>query len=187
MNGCISVFGPLIMQAATVKAWVSGTGTAGLKHLLIIPASRECTELYGAKLDFSIAGPPSVTNNGGVSLRNPSTGRAKSWATEGTIYPDAPISLYLSRYKVHLAAVELAASYPPSIVAVVRFMGKMVQLKAATQRADPNLLSAGRQWPPTSLHALVMDSYTRNCVRLPSSMAVFVPKLQLSCPMVSRW
>ncbi len=39
-------------------------------------------------------------------------------------------------------------------------------------------------WPSSSLHSLVMESYVRNRVPLPSSLASFTPKLQLTCPAV---
>ncbi|EFJ52491.1 hypothetical protein VOLCADRAFT_86643 [Volvox carteri f. nagariensis] len=166
------------LQAATIRMSLLGGVTGGPKHVLVVPSSRECADEYGVKLDFSSAGP----------LHTQGSTPAKDWALEGAIYPDAPISLYLSRYKVNIAAVEMAFNSPPFVIASARFIDSMVQLKAARRKAEAGMSIAVEEWPSTNLHLLVMDSYTRDCVRVPSSMAAFMPKLQFYCPMVSvRW
>ncbi|GLI64033.1 hypothetical protein VaNZ11_007171 [Volvox africanus] len=172
------------LQAATVKISLLGGVSGGPKHVLIVPASHECADGHGTKLDFSTTDKSYIAKSS-ATAESLFHGAVQSWASEGAIYPDAPISRYLSRFKVHLAAVEIALSSPPFVVACARFMDSVMRLKAATQKAG---VATPYEWPSTNLHLLVMDSYTRNRIKVPSSMAAFMPKLEFFCPLVSvRW
>ncbi|GFR40090.1 hypothetical protein Agub_g638, partial [Astrephomene gubernaculifera] len=162
----------MALEAATVRASLLGSSFTTPKHVLVVPASRESMELHGTKLDFSgSAAPRGLANSQSVSMTKP-------MASTGSVYSDAPISAYLSRFKVNLAPVEVALTHPACIVASAEFLASMVRLRAATANTHARRSSM-------SLHSLVMDSYTRNRVPLPSSMAAFMPKLQICCPMVT--
>ncbi|GIL45735.1 hypothetical protein Vafri_2897, partial [Volvox africanus] len=134
------------LQAASVKISLLGGVSGGPKHVLIVPASHECADGHGTKLDFSTIDKSHIAK-GSATAENSFQGAVNSWASEGSIYPDAPISRYLSRFKVHLAAVEIALSSPPFVVACARFMDSVMRFKAATRKAG---VATPYEWPSTN-------------------------------------
>jgi hypothetical protein len=101
-------------QAASVRASLLGNASTPTRHLLQIPAPRDCLQRHGPQLDFggsraeglptervgsfqghgARAAPPRL-----IIPPPPSAGSAACDATAGAVYPDAIISDYLPRYR----------------------------------------------------------------------------------------
>lgn len=191
-------------------------GTSSSTHqLLRIPAQRDSIDMHSMKMDFSALnssnGPsagrlqgarlmPGPLGSGAAAQSAGGAGNASSMPQQlprstssssgsgsaASLYPDVPISEYLSRFKVTVAPVEVAATHPPLMVAGGFFFRRMLMAmqRSGAARAD-SCTGQVEVDKASSLHALVMESYKRNQVPLPSSMAAFTPKIKLSCPMVS--
>ncbi len=188
----------------------------GAHQLLRIPAQRDSIDTHSMKMDFSAlnssSGPSGGRNPGARLIPGPlgsgaaaqpaggagnassmpqqlprSSSNARGSASAASLYPDVPISEYLSRFKVTVAPVEVAATHPPLMVAGGFFFRRMLMAmqRSGGARAQGDACTGQVQVDKaSSLHALVMESYKRNQVPLPSSMAAFTPKIKLSCPMV---
>lgn len=117
----------------------------------------------------------------------------------GAVYDDAPISALLSHYHIQIAPVDVAAPHAPVAAALAfgkSFIEQKKHISAAASPLPPdeqhgsNTPGPGKYRetyspPATSLQKLIVESYVRNKVPVPSSLSSFSPKINLSCPQVS--
>lgn len=107
----------------------------------------------------------------------------------------SPLCIFLYKPQVILAPVDIALNLNP-IKAMLAFVEACSSVQKS-QLVQPDAVIGSRRAVPgspaatpgidasTNLHAMILDSYKRNAMPVPSSVSSFLPKMHLTCSHVS--